>query len=98
MYAKQITTLVHFINVICLLSSFSDGDIILDMNEDNLIKRIGRLINPIRKDIKTIKETQDSHTETLGGHTTSLLEIETTLKAYGDMYKINDDNTKLHTA
>ena len=85
------------------------------MNEDTLFKKIERLINPIRgdlkvlkRDLKKVRETQESHTETLETHTEilqghtetlethtgSLVNIETTIKAYGDMYKINDDNIR----
>ena len=62
----------------------------------------------LKSNIKTVQKTLDGHTETLQGHTkilnnhtetleshtTSLLTIETTIKAYGDMYKINDDNIR----
>jgi hypothetical protein len=45
-------------------------------NDDQLLKRIGNLIDeklePVKKDLQDVKRTQEQHTATLGQHTTSL--------------------------
>ena len=65
------------------------------------IRIVKKVQNRQARDIESIKETQNSHTEilnshteTLETHTSSLLNIETTNEVYGDMYKINDDNIR----
>lgn len=52
--------------------------------------------------LAAIKQTLDHHTELLNKHTDiienqllpSVLETENTIKVYGDMYKLNNDNMK----
>ena len=51
------------------------------------LKAVKRIQNKQAKDIGTIKETLESHTS-------SLVNIETTINVYADMYKINDDNVR----
>ena len=65
------------------------------MNDD-LIKKIGDIVDqkmsaalePINEGLKEIKDTQNNQI------LPSVLNTETTLKGYGDMYKINDDNAR----
>ena len=46
------------------------------------------------KEIKLIKKTQDQVVKDLGQLKPAVAYIETTVKGYADMYKINNDNMK----
>ena len=57
------------------------------MTQDDFKKLIDEALEPI-------KETQKEHTEVLGTLQASVVTIENTINAYGDMYKINDSNVR----
>lgn len=63
------------------------------------LHKIGRDIARVDSELEGIKETLDQHTEKLDGQSAALIEIESTLKGYSDMYKINKsdiDKIKKH--
>lgn len=51
-------------------------------------------VRDIKNQQSVINGKLDDIGETLEGHTGSLITIEKELKAYGDMYKINDSNIR----
>lgn len=53
-----------------------------------------KLKNLIKEEIRPVKEQQSIMNEKLDQHTESLVQIETTVKSYSDMYKMNDDNVR----
>lgn len=57
------------------------------MNQDDFKKLIEEALNPI-------KQTLREHTETLQSLQASAITIEKEIKAYTDMYKINNSNSK----
>lgn len=57
------------------------------MNQDDFKKILEEALNPI-------KETQKEHTRTLESLQVSVVTIESTINAFGDMYKINDSNIR----
>lgn len=85
------------------------------MTDKSVVKQLGELLEPIKKDlgainkkIGVIDKRLDGHDKSLGEineklgevnkkqnqHTSSLVNIENTIKMYGDMYQINDDNVR----
>lgn len=48
----------------------------------------------ISHNVKIIKEQQSVMNQKLDAHTEALVTIEATITAYGDMYKINNSNSK----
>ena len=48
----------------------------------------------LNSSVASVKATLREHSETLGSLNSSVLNIETTNAVYGDMYKINNDNSK----
>lgn len=65
------------------------------------VSKLGMFQSVVTDQVRAIKDQQsvmngklDQLQETLDSHTASLIEIENTLKAYADMYKINGDHIK----
>lgn len=58
------------------------------MDEDRLIKKVEELLEPIRADLKQVKDTQENQL------LPSVVTIEQNIKTYSDMYKMNNDNAK----
>ena len=68
---------------------------------DKNIEQFRKLLEPIHKNLAEINKKlgeQDKNFETinkkLDQHTGALINIEDTIKMYGDMYQINNDNAK----
>lgn len=78
------------------------------MSDKNVVKQLGELLEPIKKDLEAINTKLDQHTrmldqhqenfdginKKLDQHTEALVNIEDTIKIYGDMYQINNDNAR----
>jgi|SRR3989344_1459277 len=46
------------------------------------------------KNFAELRETLDEHGRKLDQHTEALINIEDTIKVYGDMYQVNNDNAR----
>lgn len=64
------------------------------MNQDEFKKLLDEALTPIRQDLQEVKNTQKEQTETLGALQASVVTIETEIKTYADMYKVNNSNGK----
>lgn len=72
------------------------------MNQDDFKKLLDEVVKPLQQSIGELKQGQDELRKDL--HEVkdtqerqvlpSVVTIETTIKAYGDMYKINNSNAK----
>ena len=58
---------------------------------DEDLKKIQKLI---KNEFQPVKSQLDNQSRILEQHTESLLNIESTIKVYGDMYKMKNDNAK----
>lgn len=64
------------------------------MNQDDFKKILDEALKPIKQKLASHDERFDSLNEKLDNHGAALVNIESKLNAYGDMYKINNSNTK----
>ena len=78
------------------------------MNQDDFKKILDKALEPIKQKLDnhderfdsiserfdSISERFDSISEKLDSHSAALVNIESKLDAYGDMYKINNSNSK----
>lgn len=64
------------------------------MDEQTFKKLLAEALDPIKETLQQHTEILQQHTESLQQHTESLVNVESTNKIYGDMYKLNNDNMK----
>jgi hypothetical protein len=72
------------------------------MNQEDFKRLLNEALEPIKQTLDHHTELLDQHTKLLNRHTDiienqllpSVLETENTLKSYGDMYRLNDDNIR----
>lgn len=75
------------------------------MTDTNVVKQLEELLKPIKKDLgvinkklvvldKKLEGLDERHSKKLDQHTESLVNIESTIKVYGDMYDINNGNVR----
>ncbi len=78
------------------------------MTDKSVVKQLEELLEPIKKDLGGVKrdlgeinrklgqhtKILDQHTKKLDQHTGALVNIEDTIKVYGDMYQVNNDNAR----
>ena len=78
------------------------------MTDRSVVKQLEGLLAPIKKDLGVINKKLDQHTKTLeqhdknfvelgekvGQNTRALINIEDTIKIYGDIYQVNNDNAR----
>ncbi len=62
------------------------------MTPDDFKGLLDEALAEVRRDLKEVKVTQGKHSEVLQALQASVITIEKEIKAYGDMYKINNSN------
>lgn len=64
------------------------------MKPNEFKQLLNETLTPIKKTLKSLSKTAKTQAETLETLKSSVFTIETTNAVYGDMYKINDDNSR----
>lgn len=63
------------------------------MNEEDFKKLLDESLDSIRRDLQSVKSTQEEHTDLFEKRVLPpLVEIETTVKSYKDAYQVNKAN------
>lgn len=69
------------------------NDVDFKKSVNQTLETINRSIGNINQTIETINQTLDHHSDVIDNQLLpSVLETENTIKVYGDMYKLNNDN------